>query len=318
MGVKKSAGIKRRAGRRKSAGRRKMVAAAIGVVVLAYLAVQYVLCGAAVADGHERLKAFDAKTIELGSGTMAYIDEGEGDAILSIHGICGGYDAGYWPVAGMASDYRVIAPSRFGYPGSDAPENPAPEAQAEAFAELLEGLGVDRVFLLATSAGGTVALRFALDYPERVRGLILYSSAAPQAEKPDKYPGYAGPPKFLCSNFGIWLFSPLFKPVMGMAPETIHTMMPFDERRDGTIIDAEITNPDMAKNYDDYKIESLRVPVLIFQAKDDKMADYGQMVGAVHRFPDCEFVVFEDGGHLMSGHGEEIDSALRAFVLRYE
>ena len=294
-----------------------MIAAVVAGAVMVYLAAQYVLCSAAVADGYERLKAYNAKSIELSSGAMAYIDEGEGDVILSIHGICGGYDAGHWPVAGMAQDYRIIAPSRFGYPGSDAPEDPMPGAQAEAFAELLDELGVDKVFLLATSAGGTAAIRFALDYPERTKGLILYSSAAPLSEKPDKYPRYAGPPKFMCSNFGMWLFSPLFKPVMGMERETIHTMLPFGERREGTIIDAEITNPDMAKNYDDYQIESLRLPVLIFQAKDDKMADYGQMAGAAHRFPDCEFVAFETGGHLMNGHGEEIDSALRAFMLTH-
>jgi hypothetical protein len=33
--------------------------------------------------------------------------------------------------------------------------------------------------------------------------------------------------------------------------------------------DASINNPDMARNFDDYDIESLQVPTLILQAKDD-------------------------------------------------
>ena len=48
--------------------------------------------------------------------------------------------------------------------------------------ELLDKLGIDKVYLLATSAGGSIAIRFALDYPERTRGLILYCSAMPLVE----------------------------------------------------------------------------------------------------------------------------------------
>ena len=214
----------------------------------------------------------------------------------------------------MTSEYRIIAPSRFGYLGSDIPDNPTPEKQARAFVELLDELNVDKAYLLATSAGGTVAIRFALDYPERTKGLILYSSAAPLLEKPDTYPEYAGPPAFLCHDKGMWMLRPFFKPMMGMESSTIYSMLPVYERREGIITDASITNPDMARNYDEYKIEEMRLPVIIFQAKDDKMADYEQMEQAVSRFPDCTFIVFETGGHLMVGNGERIDAELEKFL----
>ena len=35
-----------------------------------------------------------------------------------------------------------------------------------------------------------------------------------------------------------------------------------------------ITNPDMARNFEDYPIENLQIPTLIFHAKDDKLASY--------------------------------------------
>ena len=57
-------------------------------------------------------------------------------------------------------------------------------AQTAAYVELLDKLGIDKVYLLATSAGGSVAIRFALDYPQRTKGLILYCSAMPPVEKP--------------------------------------------------------------------------------------------------------------------------------------
>jgi proline iminopeptidase len=43
---------------------------------------------------------------------------------------------------------------------------------------LIDHLGVDKVHLLGHSYGALVAQRYALDHPDRVRGLILYGSAA--------------------------------------------------------------------------------------------------------------------------------------------
>ena len=175
-------------------------------------------------------------------------------------------------------------------------------------------MGVDKVYLLATSAGGSVAIRFGLDYPERTNGLILYCSAMPFTEKPKNCPKYAGPPAFLCNDFVMFLFSPLFEPIMGMKPSTIYSMLPVSERKTGVVPDASVTNLDMARNYDDYRIEDLQVPTLAFQAKDDKLINYSDTEKSVKRFPNCTFISFESGGHLMEGHGEEIKAAVSKFI----
>ncbi|GIM85294.1 alpha/beta fold hydrolase [Winogradskya consettensis] len=47
-------------------------------------------------------------------------------------------------------------------------------------AALIDQLGVERVYLLGHSAGGFVAQTYALEHPDRVAGLILYSTS-PQA-----------------------------------------------------------------------------------------------------------------------------------------
>ena len=279
-----------------------------------FLIVQYILCGIAVKNGYQRLETYQAQSITLSYGTMTYVDKGAGDVILSIHGISGGYDQGFDTVADKVSDYRIIAPSRFGYLGSDMPDNPTPKEQVKAFVELLDVLEIEKVYLLATSAGGTVAIRFALDYPERTKGLILYSSAAPFVEKPGKYSEYQGPPSFLCNNFGMWLLRPFFKPIMGMDSSTIYSMLPVSERREGMINDVTITNPDMARKFDDYQIEDIKIHSLIFQAKDDLMSKYEYIEQSVHRFPSCTFIVFETGGHLMTGNDEKINTELERFL----
>lgn len=245
---------------------------------------------------------------------MNYVDKGRGEVILSVHGIFGGYDQAYDTCKDFASENRILAPSRFGYLGSDILGSGTPAEQATAYVELLDKLGIDKVFLLATSAGGSIAVQFALLYPERTKGLILYCSAMPLVEKPAKYAEYAGPPAFLCNDYAMFLLTPLFEPIMGMDPSTIYSMLPVGERREGVILDASITNPDMARNFDSYIIENLQVPSLILHAKDDKLASYQDVEKALNRFSNYTFVPFETGGHLMTGHAAEVKKAVLEFI----
>ncbi|MFC4284447.1 alpha/beta fold hydrolase [Catenibacterium sp. GCM10023432] len=289
----------------------------VGGVFLAlaiYFLVQGIRCGAAVRESKNRLAAYNAQTVALSYGEITYVDSGEGEVILSVHGIFGGYDQAYDTCKDFCSDYRIIAPSRFGYLGSDVSGDGTPARQAAAYVELLDKLGIDKVYLLATSAGGSVAIRFALDYPQRAKGLILYCSAMPPVEKPEKYAEYAGPPPFLCNDYIMFLLSPMFEPIMGMEPSTIYSMLPINDRKVGVILDASVTNPDMARDFGEYPIEDLQVPTLIFHAKDDKLASYIETGKAVSRFPNCTFISFESGGHLLTGHVEEIKETVSCFV----
>lgn len=289
----------------------------VGGVFLAlaiYFLVQGIRCGAAVRESKNRLAAYNAQTAALSYGGITYVDSGEGEVILSVHGIFGGYDQAYDTYKDFCSDYRIIAPSRFGYLGSDVSGDGTPARQAAAYVELLDKLGIDKVYLLATSAGGSIAIRFALDYPQRTKGLILYCSAMPPVEKPEKYAEYAGPPPFLCNDYIMFLLSPMFEPIMGMEPSTIYSMLSINDRKVGVILDASVTNPDMARDFGEYPIEDLQVPTLIFHAKDDKLASYVETERAVARFPNYTFISFESGGHLLTGHAEEIKEAVSDFV----
>lgn len=272
----------------------------------------------AVKEARERIASYNARSATLSYGNMTYVDQGAGETILSVHGIFGGFDQAFDTCRDFASDFRIVAPSRFGYLGSDIKGHGTPGEQASAYVELLDELGIDKVYVLATSAGGSVAIRFALDYPERTKCLILYCSAMPYAKEPKKYAEYAGPPKFLCNDYAMFLLSPLFEPIMGMEPSTIYSMLPIGERKKGVVLDASITNPDMARNYDDYHIEDLKCPVLVLHAKDDKLAAYSGVEEAKGRFPkDSKFVIFETGGHLMKGNEEEVKAAVMEFVKDY-
>ena len=174
-------GLLRRSSEMKKKRKKKIimiVLCILGIIFLA-LTIDFFVVRKIALDRFAGYKA-KAKTINSSYGKISYIDDGEGEPFLVCHGITGGYDQGFDVLKNETDHYRVIAPSRFGYPGSDMPEDASIDMQVEAFVELLDELKIDKTYVLGTSAGGTSAIRFALVHPERCKGLILYCSGYPE------------------------------------------------------------------------------------------------------------------------------------------
>jgi pimeloyl-ACP methyl ester carboxylesterase len=95
-----------------------------------------------------------SQTIDTSFGLMEYAMIGDGEPSLIIHGAGGGFDQAVDTAGALAGrGYRLIAPSRFGYLGSPLPTDLGTAMQADAYAELLDRLGVSRAFVIAISAG---------------------------------------------------------------------------------------------------------------------------------------------------------------------
>ena len=117
----------------------------VGLVV--FVAVTYSRFQADVQSNRERLLSeSDVLTTEE-FGDIEYAVQGEGLPVLLVHGAGGGYDQGLLIGDNYVGDgHRFIAPSRFGYVRSSIPEEDgSPGAQADAYAALLDTLGVERV-----------------------------------------------------------------------------------------------------------------------------------------------------------------------------
>ena len=289
-----------------------MVLIILCILVVALLA-DFIIVRKIALDRFAKYEA-KAESVETSFGKVSYIDEGDGETFLIIHGITGGYDQGFDVMGERVDTYRIIAPSRFGYPGSDMPDNATVDMQVEAFVELLDQRGIEKVFVTATSAGGAIAQRFALMYPDRCKGLVLYCSGYPAAERPSEPAGMAGPPAAICNDFAMWFISPLFKPIMGMDRNVIKQIIPMADRKAGVVFDGDVVNKDHTDNYDNYDLRNIEVPVLIIHSDDDKLADSEKAHYWSREIPDCTSVFFTGGGHLMDGNSEDIDRALDEFV----
>jgi pimeloyl-ACP methyl ester carboxylesterase len=121
----------------------------------------------------------ERKRIGLSVGEMAYVDIGDGPAVLLLHGFPTSADLWRREAWLIAQRMRVIAPDLIGYGKSDKPGEAdlTEPAQAGYVHELLEALGVDEVAVVGHDVGGAIAQMLALDGPLRVQAMVLLDSA---------------------------------------------------------------------------------------------------------------------------------------------
>ena len=129
----------------------------------------------------------DLRTAQTPLGPVQYDLVGnDGPVVLSVHAGLGGADSGRLLADWLrGSGFRVLSPSRPGFPGTPLSSGTTLEEQADLLAALLDTLSIRRVGVLAVSAGAPVGYTFAARHPDRVWGLVSVSG---QSRPP------AGPP----------------------------------------------------------------------------------------------------------------------------
>ena len=113
--------------------------------------------------------------------TMYYEVHGEGPPLVMIHGGLGGGEGCAAFVehhaAALAGKFQLVVYDRRAAGRSSTPEEgySIPSFSDDLF-QLLGMLGVERAHMLGSSAGGPIALQFALDHPDMTDTLILINT----------------------------------------------------------------------------------------------------------------------------------------------
>jgi pimeloyl-ACP methyl ester carboxylesterase len=261
-----------------------------------------------------------SKTMPTAFGTMEYALVGQGTPMLIVHGAEGGFDQSIDMTGELARHgYQLIAPSRFGYLRSSLPAAPTTAMQADAYAELLDRLGIDKVVVVGISAGAWSSLQFAIRHSERCRALVLLGPA-------DYLPvgtsihGGAIVSAITKSDFLAWTAFKLM-PVMGSGmtgmmlgtdPAVLRAADLTEKTRVQQILDHLLPvslrlagmNFDIktAATYEPYPLEKITCPVLMISAEDDKFGTAVRAKYIAAHLPDAKVILFPTGGHALVGH----------------
>jgi pimeloyl-ACP methyl ester carboxylesterase len=125
----------------------------------------------------------NVKVLTTSCGPVEYLDSGNGEVVLSLHGAMGGYDQSQILACTIGeANYRYLSLSRPGYLGTPLTAGETPEEQADLYAEVIDLLGIRQVVVFAISGGGPSAIHFALRHPDKCRGLVLVSTLGGKAK----------------------------------------------------------------------------------------------------------------------------------------
>jgi pimeloyl-ACP methyl ester carboxylesterase len=111
---------------------------------------------------------------KLTHGLLFWREVGEGVPIVFLHGTWA--DGSQWvPVMEMLGmEFHCLTPDLLGFGESEIPDiHYSIDVEVETIAEWIEKLRLEKVYLVGDSLGAWIAARYALKYPEHVRGLIL-------------------------------------------------------------------------------------------------------------------------------------------------
>ena len=116
---------------------------------------------------------------------MAYEVSGSGPLVVFVHGGVGGivqrlqHERPWWVDEIFAPHFTVATYDRRACGRSEIPESGYDiETFAEDLHALVQHLGMAQTYVIGSSAGGPIAMQYALAYPDEVSGLVLVNTAA--------------------------------------------------------------------------------------------------------------------------------------------
>lgn len=119
----------------------------------------------------------ELKYLDLHGDQVAYLDEGQGEVILLLHGMAGSSQTWRSVIRPLSRHYRVVAPDLLGHGHSAKPRSDySLGAFAVSLRDLLDEIGVARATVVGHSLGGGVAMQFVYQHPDYAERLILIGS----------------------------------------------------------------------------------------------------------------------------------------------
>lgn len=264
-----------------------------------------------------------SKFAQAGPYKVHYHDSGQGSAVIMLHG--GGPGASGWSnfhknVDAFSVEHRVLLVDMLNFGKSEAvifDDEPSTTVRARAIRDLMDTLGIQRASLVGNSLGGTVALAFAVDFPERVDKLVLMGPAglsrtvmAPQPTEGHKLLRAAAinpSLETMQALVNVMLYDPSV-----VSRETIESRVAAAKDREQREAAEKSTAPQRDQR-DEYPKVSAKT--LIIWGREDRVNPLEIGMRLLRDIPDCRLLVFKNCGHWAQiEHSEEFNDVSLNFL----
>lgn len=250
-------------------------------------------------------------TVQLGTTSKrrpyAFTDEGQGPAVIALHGAPGSVDDWRWFAPHIVNHMRLIRLDLPGFGGTPLHSEPDPrvEERAQWVVEVADDLGIERFCVLGHSLGGGVAMEIAARWPGRTWGLALIASVGLEPHKAIRR--YRR-----LHQLSAMMRKPLVGPLLTRSVRRGFVRAGF---RRGLTDDAvrQAIHLAAAIDFDRHRsaVEMIDAPALVAWAPDDALIEdrIGQELSS--RLRDGPRLRFDSGGHnLQKARADEIGKTL--------
>lgn len=159
----------------------------------------------------EAFERIPIHTVEVNGERVAYLDIGQGQPVILIHGFGGSMWQWEHQQQPLSAEFRLITPDLIGSGLSTKPDiEYRPEQMLEYFIGFMDALRIRQATLVGNSMGAGLAIGMALTYPDRVSQLVLIDGLPANVRERLTSPSIkraldTAAPSWLAS-FGNWLF----------------------------------------------------------------------------------------------------------------
>jgi len=244
-----------------------------------------------------RLDGITSEFVSVDGHRIHYYTGGSGPPIVLVHGLGGRSEdwANLMPQL-VRGGHRVYALDLLGFGRSARPRDAAYSIPQEAgiVEKFIAGQNLDRTDLAGWSMGGWIAMRVALDEPERIRRLAIYDSAGLRYDVPfDTSVFWPDNPTKLATLRD--LLSPgVAPPVPALIQRDVFRLT----GRNGWIIQRSMQSMLTGADVLDGKLAALKMPVLIVWGKQDKITPVAVGYTIHNQVPQSVLEIYDGCGHL--------------------
>lgn len=254
---------------------------------------------------HSR-SGLEAKRMTVEGFDLAYLEGGEGEPLLLVHGFGANKDNFTRAAGSLTPHYRVLIPDLPGFGNSAKPMDAdySIPAQVEYLRTFARAHGIERVHLGGSSMGGWISVEWALHYPEEIASLWLLGPAGTDAalesemmritEETGETPLLAETPEDYATVLDLVMAKPPFMPYS--VRRVLAERAVADHALHARIFD--LLNDPVQTPRQDERIEGLATPALVVWGEDDRVltADAAAVYQAA--MPNAEVVMLPGIGHL--------------------